>query len=93
MMMTVVTRKTGEAAGTAAGDGLTAAADPMVAFEGVSKRFAAGRTSAEVAALDGVDFVVGTRYLVTAVDGVVTSCGLSGPATPEFEQIFTDVFG
>ena len=44
------------------------------------------------AALDGVDFVVGTRYLVTAVDGVVTSCGLSGPATPEFEQIFTDVF-
>lgn len=45
------------------------------------------------AALDGVDFVVGTRYLVTAVDGVVTSCGLSGPATPEFEQIFTDVFG
>lgn len=45
------------------------------------------------AALDGVDFVVGTRYLVTAVDGVVTSCGSSGPATPEFEQIFTDVFG
>ncbi len=45
------------------------------------------------AALDGVDFVVGTRYLVTAVDGVVTSCGLSGPATPEFEQVFSDVFG
>ena len=45
------------------------------------------------AALDGVDFVVGNRYLVTAVDGVVTSCGSSGPATPEFEQIFTDVFG
>ncbi len=50
-------------------------------------------TSGFTAALDGVDFVVGSRYLVTAVDGVVTSCGSSGPATPEFEQIFTDVFG
>lgn len=45
------------------------------------------------AALDGVDFVVGTRYLVTAVDGVVTSCGSSGVASPELEQIFTEVFG
>lgn len=68
MMMTVVTRKTGEAAGTAAGDGLTAAADPMVAFEGVSKRFAAGRTSAEVAALDGVDLIV-PRGSVTGIIG------------------------
>eukprot|EP01132_Coremiostelium_polycephalum_P007368 gene7368-9051_t len=68
MMMTVVTQTTGEAAGTAAGDGLTAAADPMVAFEDVSKRFAAGRTSAEVAALDGVDLIV-PRGSVTGIIG------------------------
>lgn len=45
------------------------------------------------AALDGIDFVEGQRYLVSAVDGVVTSCGLSGAATPEYEQIWNDVFG
>ncbi|RZS83354.1 D-methionine transport system ATP-binding protein [Phyllobacterium myrsinacearum] len=68
MVMTVVTRKTGEAAGAAADDGLAKAADPMVAFEGVSKRFAAGRTSAEVAALDGVDLIV-PRGSVTGIIG------------------------
>ncbi len=50
----------------------------------------AGITSA---ALDGVDFVVGDRYLVTATDGVVNGCGFSGPATPEFETAFTSAFG
>jgi hypothetical protein len=50
----------------------------------------AGNTSA---ALDGVDFVIGDRYLVTATDGVVNGCGFSGPATPEFEAAFTSAFG
>ncbi len=49
-----------------------------------------GNTSA---ALDGVDFVVGDRYLVTATGGVVNGCGFSGPATPEFEAAFTSAFG
>jgi hypothetical protein len=43
-------------------------------------------------ALDGVEFVVGQRYLVSIIDGTVGLCGTSGPATPEFEQIFAGWF-
>ncbi len=42
--------------------------------------------------LDGVEFVKGNRYLVTATEGVVNVCGLSGPATPEFEKSFAEAF-
>jgi hypothetical protein len=45
------------------------------------------------AALDGVDFRQGERYLVTATDGVISGCGFSGPATPELEQAFEQAFG
>lgn len=45
------------------------------------------------AALDGVDFVKGQRYLVTATDGMVNGCGFSGPATPELETAFRQAFG
>jgi hypothetical protein len=44
------------------------------------------------AALDGVDFVEGERYLVTAANGTVNGCGYSGPATPEFERSFEEAF-
>lgn len=44
------------------------------------------------AAMDGVDFVVGTRYLVSAAAGQVLGCGMSGAATPEFEQLFDAAF-
>lgn len=50
----------------------------------------AGTTSA---ALDGVDFVVGDRYLLTATEGTINGCGFSGPATPELEAAFTSAFG
>ena len=43
-------------------------------------------------ALDGVEFVEGERYLVTATDGVINGCGFSGPATPELEQAFEEAF-
>jgi len=42
--------------------------------------------------LDGVDFRVGERYLVTAFDGTVNGCGFSGPATPELERAFDEAF-
>ena len=45
------------------------------------------------AALDGVDFEQGERYLVTAANGTVNGCGYSGPATPELEQSFEQAFG
>lgn len=44
------------------------------------------------AALDGVTFDPGERYLVTATDGQVNGCGFSGPATPDLEAAFEQAF-
>lgn len=43
-------------------------------------------------ALDGVEFTQGARYLVTATDGNVNTCGFSGPATAELEKAFAEAF-
>jgi hypothetical protein len=43
-------------------------------------------------ALDGVEFVVGERYLVSIINGEVGICGTSGPASPELEQYFDTWF-
>lgn len=43
-------------------------------------------------ALDGIEFVAGTRYLVTATAGQVNGCGMSGVASPELEQLFDAAF-
>ena len=48
--------------------------------------------AASSAALDGVAFEPGQRYLVTAADGTVNGCGYSGPATPELEASFDEAF-
>ena len=48
-----------------------------------------GATSA---ALDGVAFTDGDRFLVTATDGAVNGCGFSGPATPQLEGSFERAF-
>jgi hypothetical protein len=39
-----------------------------------------------------VELVKGKRYLVTATDGVVNSCGYTGEATPELEKSFEQAF-
>jgi hypothetical protein len=39
-----------------------------------------------------VDFVQGKRYLVTATDGTVNSCGYTGEATPDLEASFEQAF-
>jgi hypothetical protein len=44
------------------------------------------------AALDGVAFEKGKRYLVTAANGTVNGCGYSGLATPDFEKSFGEAF-
>jgi hypothetical protein len=44
-------------------------------------------------ALDGVEFVEGQRYLLTATDGVVNGCGFSGPESPELADAFAQAFG
>ena len=44
------------------------------------------------ALLGGIDFVPGQQYLVSAVDGVISYCGLSGPATPELQALYDQAF-
>jgi hypothetical protein len=39
-----------------------------------------------------VDFVQGKRYLVTATDGTVNSCGYTGEATQDLEASFEQAF-
>ena len=45
------------------------------------------------AALDGVGFGAGERYLITATDGTVNGCGFSGPANADLESAFESAFG
>jgi hypothetical protein len=42
--------------------------------------------------IDGVSFAKGKRYLVTATNGTVNSCGFTGVATPELEKVFAEAF-
>jgi ferric-dicitrate binding protein FerR (iron transport regulator) len=51
-----------------------------------------GGTDVSVA-LDGVEFVVGQRYLVTAVNGEVQICGVSAPAAPDLEALYEQWYG
>lgn len=44
------------------------------------------------ALIDGFEFEVGERYLVSAVEGTVNFCGFSGPATPELTALYEDAF-
>jgi hypothetical protein len=44
-------------------------------------------------ALDGIEFVQGQRYLISATDGVLGTCGYSGPASADFEKSYEQAFG
>jgi hypothetical protein len=44
------------------------------------------------ALIGGIEFTPGEAVLVTAYDGVVNYCGMSGPATPELQAIFDEAF-
>jgi hypothetical protein len=41
---------------------------------------------------DGIEFVQGKRYLVTAANGTVNGCGFTGEATPELEKFYAEAF-
>ena len=41
---------------------------------------------------DGVDFIQGKRYLVTATNGTVNGCGSTGESTPILEKAFAEAF-
>jgi len=40
----------------------------------------------------GIDFAVGDRYLISATDGVVNTCGFSGEVNPPLEAAFEDAY-
>lgn len=44
------------------------------------------------ALIGGIAFEAGQTYLVSAYDGVVSYCGMSGPATPELQQMYDQAF-
>lgn len=37
-------------------------------------------------------FEQGQDYLISSIDGVITTCGQSGPSSPELEQLYRDAF-
>ena len=43
-------------------------------------------------AIDGIELVQGKRYLISATDGTVNTCGYSGEATPDLEASFEQAF-
>ncbi|MEQ1874048.1 MAG: hypothetical protein ABL953_09990 [Ilumatobacteraceae bacterium] len=45
------------------------------------------------ALIDGFEFQVGEKYLITAAEGNVNFCGYSGLATPELTAAFEAAFG
>lgn len=49
----------------------------------------AGQTSV---VLDGVEFIEGQRYLLTATAGLVNGCGFSGKETAQLERAFAQAF-
>ena len=44
------------------------------------------------ALIDGFAFEVGEQYLVSATDGTVNFCGMSGAATPELQAMYDEAF-
>lgn len=56
----------------------------------VSLRTPPGATSA---ALDGVEFRKGSRYLVAATEGTVNGCGFSGEDSPELARAYAQAYG
>jgi hypothetical protein len=42
--------------------------------------------------VDGVEFIQGKRYLLTATNGTVNGCGFTGEVTPELEKAFAEAF-
>lgn len=75
-------------------DGQTAtmAVDRWFAGEEAEVVTVTGATENETALLGGVVLESGGQYLISAGDGEVRSCGLSGPVSPELEALYEAAF-
>ena len=76
----------------AAGEAVTLDVDRWYAGGGADQVVLRTPDPASSAALDGVAFEKGKRYLVTAAQGTVNGCGYSGLATPDLEKAFDEAF-
>lgn len=70
----------------------TLSVDRWFAGEEVDEVVVTGATENETALLGSVVFEDGGHYLISAGDGEVRSCGLSGEATPELVAIYEAAF-
>jgi hypothetical protein len=70
----------------------TLTVDRWFAGEEVDEVVVTGATENETALLGSVVFEDGGHYLISAGDGEVRSCGLSGEATPDLEAIYEAAF-
>ena len=62
-------------------------------YKGVSADIVTVATPPANTSVGTADFTQGKRYLVTATNGTVNVCGLTGEATPELTQAFNQAFG
>ena len=61
-------------------------------FKGGTADVVTVTTPAANTSVGTVEFTKGTRYLVTATDGTVNSCGYTSEATPDLERSFEQAF-
>lgn len=83
-------------AGTVAstdGDVATLSVDRWFHGDEVDEVTLSNPDASAVALIGGFELEQGEQYLITAMDGNVRSCGLSGPATPELTELFESAFG
>lgn len=75
-------------------DGDTVLLEVTETFAGeVADRVEVTQVDAMSSDFSGVPFEVGGDYLVGALDGTITSCGVTGEDTPELRDIYTQAFG
>ena len=60
--------------------------------DGVTRVELANPGGPDAVALDGIAFTTGRSYLVSAVDGTVNICGLSGESSPELLALYRAAF-
>ncbi len=75
------------------GDQATLAVDTWYLGGPADEVSVTGPAEGDTARLGGVPLEDGGTYLVSASDGIVRSCGQSGPASPELEALFDAAFG
>lgn len=74
------------------GDQATLAVDTWYRGGTADEVIVTGPAEAETALLGAVPLEDGESYLISAADGLVRSCGQSGPASPELEALFDEAF-